>query len=51
MAYCELCGTRIKPWFELCSDCHNSTRNIGSGRFPEPIAARDFMKKMGIAHL
>ncbi len=50
MAYCELCGMKIKPWFELCSDCHHSTKMAGSGRFPDHTGANSFMKNMGVAH-
>jgi len=44
---CAVCGTQIKPWFEVCFECYSPVSE-GNGRIPEPILARDFMQKMGI---
>jgi len=44
---CTVCGTQIKPWFEVCYECYNPISNI-DGKIPEPIKAHDFMKEMKI---
>ena len=42
-----MCGAPIKPWFETCYQCYNPTLK-NAGKIQEPIAAKDFMQKMGI---
>ncbi|MBI2653647.1 hypothetical protein HYX02_02435 [Candidatus Woesearchaeota archaeon] len=43
---CTICGTRIKPWFEVCFECYNPiSRDV---KIPEPIVVKEFMQKMGI---
>ena len=42
---CAICGTQIKPWFEVCYECYSP---ISSSKIPEPIVADNFMKEMKI---
>ncbi|MBI2632058.1 hypothetical protein HYW75_03580 [Candidatus Pacearchaeota archaeon] len=44
---CAICGTQIKPWFEVCYGCYSPVSK-DSGSSPEPIKANDFMKEMKI---
>lgn len=48
MVNCMVCGKPIKPWFDMCYECHSIEKRSGTGKFAEPIQAGDFMKKMGI---
>jgi len=41
-----MCGTKIKPWYEVCYQCYNPPSK--SMEVPEPIVAKDFMRNMGI---
>ncbi len=44
---CAICGTQIRPWFEVCYGCYNPVSE-GNGKIPEPIVANNFMKEMKI---
>ena len=42
-----MCGTRIKPWFEVCFECYTPISRE-NGKIPETLVAKEFMQKMGI---
>ena len=44
---CVICGTAIKPWFEVCYGCYNPISE-DNGRIPEPMMANRFMKEIKI---
>jgi len=44
---CTICGTIVKPWFEVCYQCYNPISK-NAGAIPEPIVANKFMQDMGI---
>ena len=42
-----ICGTSVKPWFEVCFECYNPVSDH-VGKIAEPIVANKFMKEMKI---